>query len=54
MTEPEKVLQKIVDQLYEKVKYDDISIEDLYGASATLLNVREYSKQDVNILSGRE
>lgn len=54
MVEPEKVLQKIVDQVYEKVKYDDVSMEDLYAAAVTLLNVREYSKPDVQILSGKE
>lgn len=44
----EQTLQAIIDNVYEKVTDDEITMDDLNVAAVTLLNVREYSKVEKN------
>jgi hypothetical protein len=50
----EKTLQEIIDEVADRVKNSDLSLEDLNLAAVILLNVKARQEMETSVLSGRD
>lgn len=47
MDKEEKIVNAILDEVYDRVENRDLSMEDLDYAALTLLRIKEYKKDDI-------
>lgn len=47
MDKEDKIIDRLLDEIYDRVENRDLSMEDLDYAALTLLRVKEYRKDEV-------
>lgn len=54
MDKEDKIIESILNEVYDRVNGENLSMEDLDYAALTLLRVKEYKKVEDGVIKGRE